>query len=76
MKSVAKRIPGVHAIAKALRRAMRPRKMLPQGAEGVKLLGHRAYVGGIWEEIGKLQFDFLVAHGLRPEHHLVDVGCG
>jgi SAM-dependent methyltransferase len=42
----------------------------------VKLLGHREYVGGFWEEIGKLQFDFLISQGLRPEHHLFDVGCG
>ena len=33
-------------------------------------------MGGRWEEIGKLQFDFLVAQGLEPEHFLLDVGCG
>jgi SAM-dependent methyltransferase len=33
-------------------------------------------VGGRWDEIGRLQFDFLVAEGLRPEHTLLDVGCG
>jgi len=33
-------------------------------------------VGGLWEEIGKLQFDYLVANGLRPEHRLLDIGCG
>ena len=37
---------------------------------------HRDAVGGMWEEIGKLQFDFLVGQGLRPEHYLLDVGCG
>ena len=37
---------------------------------------HRKVVGGLWEEIGELQFDFLVEHGLRPEHYLLDVGCG
>ena len=30
----------------------------------------------MWEELGKLQFDFLKAHGLRPEHTLLDIGCG
>ena len=40
------------------------------------MLGHRAYAGGLSEEIGRLQFDFLVSRGLRPSHHLVDVGCG
>jgi len=46
------------------------------GQIGVLLSGHRDYVGGFWEEIGRLQFDFLVAEGLRPEHVLLDVGCG
>lgn len=29
-----------------------------------------------WERLGKLQFDFLVGHGLEPHHYLLDVGCG
>jgi len=33
-------------------------------------------IGGSWEEMGKLQFDFLVKRGLRPHHTLLDVGCG
>lgn len=33
-------------------------------------------VGGMWEQMGALQFDFLVQQGLRPEHSLLDVGCG
>jgi cyclopropane fatty-acyl-phospholipid synthase-like methyltransferase len=37
---------------------------------------HRQFVGGLWDEIGKLQFDFLVLQGLKPAHTLVDVGCG
>lgn len=37
---------------------------------------HRRFVGGLWEEIGQLQFDCLVRHGLAPHHHLLDVGCG
>ena len=37
---------------------------------------HRNFVGGLWHEIGKLQLEFLIAHGLRPHHRLVDVGCG
>ncbi|HVO68557.1 MAG TPA: class I SAM-dependent methyltransferase [Aggregatilineaceae bacterium] len=37
---------------------------------------HRQAVGGAWDEIGKLQFDFLVQQGLKPHHRLVDVGCG
>ena len=33
-------------------------------------------VGGMWEEIGKLQFDFLVNNGLQSHHRLLDIGCG
>jgi SAM-dependent methyltransferase len=36
----------------------------------------REAVGGMWEEIGKLQFDFLISNGLRPYHTLLDIGCG
>ncbi len=32
-------------------------------------------IGGRWEEIGRLQFDFLVAEGLMPAHTLLDIGC-
>src|SRR5262245_6037599 len=37
---------------------------------------HRDFVGGLWEEIGRLQFDFLLAQGLEPDHTLIDIGCG
>jgi SAM-dependent methyltransferase len=37
---------------------------------------HRDVVGGLWGEIGRLQFEFLVSQGLLPDHRLVDVGCG
>jgi hypothetical protein len=37
---------------------------------------HRELVGGRWEEIGSLQLEFLRNEGLRPDHRLLDVGCG
>ena len=37
---------------------------------------HRQFVGGAWEEIGRLQFEYLRRQGLRPQHLLLDVGCG
>lgn len=49
---------------------------IPHGLEGIEQVGHRKYVGGKWEEIGRLQFKFLVEEGLRPHHYLLDVGCG
>lgn len=48
----------------------------PEGSEGVERLGHREYVGGKWDEIGQLQFDFLVSNGLKPHHYLLDIACG
>lgn len=33
-------------------------------------------VGGIWDGIGQLQFQFLLDQGLKPHHRLLDIGCG
>lgn len=48
----------------------------PEGEKGIRELGHREYVGGRWEEIGRLQFEFLVQQGLKPHHCLLDIACG
>ena len=37
---------------------------------------HKKAVGGMWYEIGKLQFDFIIKQGLKPDHFFLDVGCG
>ena len=37
---------------------------------------HRDLIGGKWDEIGQLQFDFLLAQGLQPHDTLLDIGCG
>jgi len=37
---------------------------------------HRALIGGMWEEIGKLQLQYLVDDGLTPKMRLLDIGCG
>jgi hypothetical protein len=37
---------------------------------------HREVIGGLWDEIGRIQFDFLCANGLSPSSVLVDIGCG
>jgi SAM-dependent methyltransferase len=29
-----------------------------------------------WLEVGEMQFDYLIKHGLRPDHRLLDIGCG
>ena len=45
-------------------------------AEEIKAGRHRDMVGGKWEEIGRRQFDFLCAQGLKPDHQFLDIGCG
>jgi SAM-dependent methyltransferase len=37
---------------------------------------HRQAIGGLWDQVGRLQFKYLVEHGLQPHHRLLDVGCG
>lgn len=45
-------------------------------AEEIAQGRHRIHVGGLWEEMGALQFAFMVERGLQPQHLLLDVGCG
>ena len=44
--------------------------------EDIERNAHRSFVGGLWEELGKLQFEFLKEQGLHPFHKLADIGCG
>lgn len=37
---------------------------------------HRAIVGGRWEETGRIQMEILCEAGLKPHHHLLDIGAG
>ncbi len=45
-------------------------------AERVERGAHRDVIGGMWDEIGSLQLDFLRSQGLQPHHTLLDIGCG
>ena len=54
----------------------RLRRRIGHGEDAIRKLGHRDYVGGHWEEKGRLQFQMMVDQGLKPEHYLCDVGCG
>lgn len=40
--------------------------------------GYKAAVGSgdNWDSHGDLQRDFLIKMGLRPQHHLLEIGCG
>lgn len=51
-------------------------RMIPEGRWGRGLLGHRRYVGGMWDIIGPLQLAFMVEQGLEPRHCLLDIACG
>lgn len=37
---------------------------------------HRERIGGMWDEIGQLQYNFLKAQGLSESNRLLDIGCG
>ena len=37
---------------------------------------HRDIVGGRWDETGALQLAILKQAGLKPRHHLLDIGAG
>lgn len=37
---------------------------------------HRHLIGGLWDEMGAHQLDFLISRGMTPEHRLLDIGCG
>jgi SAM-dependent methyltransferase len=43
---------------------------------GVREGRHRDLVGGMWDEIGRLQFAYLRDNGLKPASKLIDIGCG
>jgi len=44
--------------------------------EQIKKKVHRDFIGGMWDELGRLQFDFMIEAGLKPNHKLLDIGCG
>jgi ubiquinone/menaquinone biosynthesis C-methylase UbiE len=37
---------------------------------------HRNAIGGMWKEMGELQFKFMKERGVKPDHEFLDVGCG
>ena len=58
-------------------RAMRRNlQRLPSEEDILAQRGYREYVGGLWDEMGRLQFHFLRSQGLLPSHVLLDVACG
>ncbi len=76
LKTISRKVAGAIRRALGQRSAIRPGAINPEGEEGIHLLGHREYVGGMWELMGKHQFDFLVRQGLKPSHCFLDIACG
>ena len=37
---------------------------------------HRVVIGGLWDELGPLQFNYMKDQGLTPSDSLIDIGCG
>jgi cyclopropane fatty-acyl-phospholipid synthase-like methyltransferase len=44
--------------------------------ESVRQGQHRDVIGGLWDEIGDHQMQFLLQQGMKPNHRLLDIGCG
>ena len=47
-----------------------------QRTDALTELDEKMAIGGLWEQMGRQQFDFLVSEGLQPQHTMLDVGCG
>jgi hypothetical protein len=53
--------------------------MVKSDAERIRIMGHRNFVGGdghLWDEIAKMQLNFLKSEGLLSSHTLMDIACG
>jgi ABC-type polysaccharide/polyol phosphate transport system ATPase subunit/SAM-dependent methyltransferase len=53
-----------------------PSRLAQSSADDPDLAWHRLATGGRWTEEGAWVFDFLRRQGLRPDHYMLDVGCG
>jgi len=49
---------------------------LQWGNSMIEVKDAQRYVGGHWEFAGKIQLDLLIKEGLKPEHKLLEIGCG
>jgi SAM-dependent methyltransferase len=44
--------------------------------EAIEAGNHRSLVGGMWDEIGRLQFNYVRTRGLVTDMQFLDIGCG
>ncbi|MGQ9427199.1 class I SAM-dependent DNA methyltransferase [Gilvimarinus sp. F26214L] len=78
-KSTIKRLFGINTFGDQVHRIYDEKEYLEAYAEHTDLrveADPREAIGGMWEEIGRLQFDFLLSRKLKPQHRMLDIGCG
>ena len=51
-------------------------RLVPGEPQDPETSWHRLAAGGKWVEEGQWVYDFLRRQGLRPEDHLLEMGCG
>jgi SAM-dependent methyltransferase len=79
LKKMVKRILGWGSPEKYVRKLHEKKRYLDAYAKHTNARIEKephAAIGGSWEEMGKIQFDFLVKKGLKPHHTMLDIGCG
>ena len=78
-KKIIKRLLGMDALDQRLERLFKENEYLEAYSQYTDLrveADPKSAVGGMWEEIGKLQFEFLINKNLQPHHKMLDLGCG
>ena len=73
MKFAYKALKALNDTARKLYANLQP---IPGEEENLNRVGHREFVGGHWDQIGELQFGFLIRQGLKPGHVFLDIACG
>lgn len=53
-----------------------PKYAKPFSKKQIERGEHRTRVGGKWQRLGVMQFEYMKGRGLEPGHRLLDVGCG
>lgn len=66
----------MHLLKNILNLAKKKKSLTKEGIEGINEVGHRKYVGDLWDEMGNLQFNFLINNGLKSDDIFLDIACG
>ncbi len=67
-------------VARVLRRAARTQEKIARRLDAPSAEERRAtarqLIGGLWDEMGQAQIEFLTKQGMKPTDAMLDVGCG